>query len=85
MERTLVKRGHDARDIERMVGYVDMHDIHHPGDGVPRLLHFPETGWSLWYLTEHGGQTVLSSCGVPEVVAVRLLAGDSIGRPTGVN
>ena len=71
---TQVKRGFGAADIERMVGFTDLYGVEHPGDGVPRLMHFPETGWSLWITVERGdGEVVLTSAAVPEDVAVRLL------------
>ena len=70
---TQVKRGFGAADIERMVGFTDLYGVEHPGDGIPRLLYFEQSGWTLWFLAESDGEVVLSSCPVPEVVAMRLL------------
>jgi hypothetical protein len=68
-----VKRGHDARDIERMVGYIDMYGVEHEGDDVPRLLYYEQSGWTLWFTFERDGEVVLTSAAVTAAVAERLL------------
>jgi hypothetical protein len=62
----IVRVGRDAGDVYDMCGYTDPTG-YHPGDGIARLLCF-DGEWTLWYLVQHEGETVLAGTpldGVP--------------------